>query len=302
MLSEVTKDGANIFLLDNPGLELHSDGQRDIKRFLEEKLPSKSQVIYVTHSPAMIDVFNLEQVRSVELRGDMLGTKIGGLAIKNSEEFDLLEPVRSAIGASLATSLILNELNILVEGAADRPLIEAAMHDAGDIGQRKIVVNGSLSETPAGFLVDFYNRSRLPFVVFVDADEGGRKIATELKQRGIAAERILELRSIVEHDGDYEIEDVLSPQFYLDAVRAEYPELAIELDQLEVGKRTRTYRRFFKEHADIGFNKRRVAERAKQMLLDGKGDEESEANLRKIGDKLKETLDKQIGVKPAATP
>ena len=49
---------------DNPGLELHLDGQRDIKRFLEEKIAPTSQVLYVTHSPAMIDPFNLGQKRA----------------------------------------------------------------------------------------------------------------------------------------------------------------------------------------------------------------------------------------------
>jgi predicted ATP-dependent endonuclease of OLD family len=48
-----------VLLLDNPGLELHLDGQRDIKRFLEEKVSLDSQVVYVTHSPAMVDSFNL---------------------------------------------------------------------------------------------------------------------------------------------------------------------------------------------------------------------------------------------------
>ncbi len=61
ILSEVSATDPMVLLLDNPGLELHADGQRDIKRFLEEKLPSPTQVIYVTHSPAMIDPYNLDK-------------------------------------------------------------------------------------------------------------------------------------------------------------------------------------------------------------------------------------------------
>jgi len=38
LLSEVSATDAMVLLLDNPGLELHAEGQRDIKRFLEEKL------------------------------------------------------------------------------------------------------------------------------------------------------------------------------------------------------------------------------------------------------------------------
>jgi predicted ATP-dependent endonuclease of OLD family len=97
LLNEVSATDPMIVLLDNPGLELHSDGQRDIKRFLEKKLPSATQVVYVTHSPAMIDPDNLKQLRQVELRGDMQGTKVLRLALGKDGASDLLEPVRSAI-------------------------------------------------------------------------------------------------------------------------------------------------------------------------------------------------------------
>ncbi|HZP48118.1 MAG TPA: hypothetical protein VFB07_06280 [Vicinamibacterales bacterium] len=38
LLAEVSATAPMVLLLDNPGLELHSDGQKDIKRFLEKKL------------------------------------------------------------------------------------------------------------------------------------------------------------------------------------------------------------------------------------------------------------------------
>ena len=154
-----------VVLLDNPGLELHADGQRDIKRFLQEKLPAATQVIYVTHSPAMIDTYNLEQVRRVELRGDMQGTKVSKLPLEN-EQFDLLEPVRSAIGASLVDTLMTNEFNVLVEGAADKPILEGAFSRLRAAEANKIVINGSISES--GLLLPrFYEKTRLPFTIFL---------------------------------------------------------------------------------------------------------------------------------------
>lgn len=105
LLNDVGVSNQTVLLLDNPGLELHVDGQRDIKRFLEEKVSLNSQVLYVTHSPAMIDPFNLHQVRAVELLGDQQGTKVKNFAVKKGDNSDLLEPVRSAIGMSLVASL-----------------------------------------------------------------------------------------------------------------------------------------------------------------------------------------------------
>ena len=88
LLSEVSKAQPVIFVLDNTGLELHADGQRDIKRVLEEELPANAQVIYVTHSPAMIDPFRLDQVRCVELKADRAGTKVTKLAFKEGSDLN----------------------------------------------------------------------------------------------------------------------------------------------------------------------------------------------------------------------
>jgi hypothetical protein len=190
ILSDVSDEGLIVLLLDNPGLELHADGQRDIKRFLEEKLPQSVQVAYVTHSPAMIDPFRLEQVRQIELRGNSEGTKVGPLAVKDGNDFDLLEPVRSAIGASLAYSLMAGELNVLVEGAADKPILDAAFSLLVDESAgRKPVVNGSISEN-TGLLPKFYQRAKLPFVAFIDADSGGRDLVAQLTSWGIPLRRL----------------------------------------------------------------------------------------------------------------
>ena len=184
LLSEVNASVPTVVLLDNPGLELHADGQRDIKRFLEEKLPVATQVVYVTHSPAMIDTYNLEQVRRVELRPEMRGTKILKLNIGEGESSDLLEPVRSAIGASLISTLMSNDFNILVEGASDKPILEAAVALFHPAEQNKIVINGSVSET-GKLMPIFYERAGLPFVIYLDSDSGGRDLRRILLAAGI---------------------------------------------------------------------------------------------------------------------
>lgn len=95
--SDQLPDNPKIVLLDNPAVDLHIDGQRDIKTFLEKDTSKTSQVIYVTHSPGMIDPYNLPQLRQVEHACQTKGTVVTGLSPKGS---DLLEPVRLAVGAS----------------------------------------------------------------------------------------------------------------------------------------------------------------------------------------------------------
>jgi hypothetical protein len=291
LLSEVSATDPTFVLLDNPGLELHADGQRDIKRFLEEKLPATTQVIYVTHSSAMIDTYNLEQVRKVELLENMQGTKIRKLEFPD-DATDVLEPVRSAIGASLVTSLISNDFNVLVEGAADKPILEGGFgHFLGEESKR-ILVNGSVAET--GMLLPrFYQRIGLPYVIYLDKDSGGRDLRTKLLASGVPEDRIVSAGDVVDRDVDFELEDTVGTAYH-DAVRATYPELNIEAPDPARGKCTKHYERALKEIADIGFSKRRVAEQVKAALLGGQVADVNTEHLRRIVDRLRQTLQAQV--------
>jgi hypothetical protein len=302
ILNEVSEDRPLVLLLDNPGLELHADGQRDVKRFLEEKLPPTVQVIYVTHSAAMIDPHRLGQVRQVELLGDLQGTKVSRLGVKNGGEFDLLEPVRSAIGASLAYSLMAGDWNVLVEGAADKPILDAAFSSLIKSGERRPLVNGSVSENNE-LLPKFYERGRVPFVIFLDADSGARKLKASLTSNGIDPTRLVDLAVLFpdKKGSDFELEDVLSIDFYHRAVEATYPGQSVDRPEAsQTGKRTKFYEQAYKTKHQIGFNKRRVAETVQRLWANGKGDAETAEKLKIVVEALTAALAAQVSA--VATP
>jgi len=300
LLNDVGASNQPILLLDNPGLELHLDGQRDIKRFLEERVALTSQVLYVTHSPAMIDAFNLRQVRTVELQGNQNGTKIGNFVVGSGEKVDLLEPVRAAIGMSLVTSLVLNEWNILVEGAADKPIVEGIFNHHYKELREKILLNGSLSESKDAFLARFYDRTGLPYIVLLDADSGGRELLKELKSIGIPVDKIVQLeRVFTDRQNDFAMEDILSADFYHKAVQAAYPAHAVALPAVNAKKRPTRYEEAFRATHNIGFNKKRVAESVRKLLETGSEDEETKNNLGILSGVLVEALKCQV---PTATP
>ena len=277
--NEVRVSNQTVLLLDNPGLELHVDGQRDIKRFLEERVSHDSQVIYVTHSPAMIDPFNLKQVRAVELHGNLNGTKIKHL-VPLPDGTDLLEPVRSAIGMRLAASLVLNEWNILVEGAADKPIVEGIFFAHYKEQQKRILVNGSLSESKDAFLARFYDRTKLPYIILLDADNGGRELKRELLTLGIPEARILTLAEVFpDRTTDFAMEDLLSADFYHEAFLQAYPSNPMDKPAAGDRKRANLYETAYRDAHHAGFSKRRVAEAAKKLLAEGREDEETRANL-----------------------
>lgn len=279
-------------------MELHLDGQRDIKRFLEEKIASTSQVAYVTHSPAMIDPFNLRQIRAVELLGDQVGTKVANFVNKEGADADLLEPVRAAIGMSLVTSLVLNEWNILVEGAADKPVIEGIFSSRTHYKEvaDKVLVNGSLSESKDAFLARFYHRTGLPYVVVLDADSGGRDLFNELRRMGIPEERIVKLGDVFpDIRTDFAIEDILSASFYHRAVTAAYPSQPVdEPTAAAARKRTSVYDEAFRRVHDIGFSKKRVADVVKKLLDEHQDDEDTRSNLGTLSTAIIDRLRAQV--------
>lgn len=292
LLSTVSEPKSTVLLLDNPGLELHADGQHDIKKFLEDQLPSNTQIIYVTHSPAMIDPFQLEQVREVELLGKEQGTKVRKLRVKAGSGFDLLEPLRSAIGASLVHSLMFNEYNILVEGAADKPILEGAFKATQKPAVEKVAVNGSIAESQE-FLPMFYERAHLPYIVSLDADSAGREFQNTLINAGVPKEKIVLLNDVfTERKGDFELEDLLTEDFYHQAVSGTYPEKQIPKPATGEGKITKKYEKIFKDQLGFDFTKRRVAESIKQLLIENKADLKSTETLKKLTDHLLSKLRK----------
>jgi predicted ATP-dependent endonuclease of OLD family len=304
LLNDVGASNQTILLLDNPGLELHVDGQRDIKRFLEEKVSLNSQVLYVTHSPAMIDPFNLGQVRTVELLADQQGTRVLNFAVKHGDNSDLLEPVRSAIGMSLVSSLIFNEWNVLVEGAADKPFVEGIFYYHYRELQHKLLVNGSLAESKDAFLAHFYERAGLPYVIILDADNGGRELFQTLTSSGIPAGKIIKLSDAFKgRANDFAMEDIVSADFYHLAVTGAYPANPIQQPQPGNRKRATVYAEAFKGHHNFGLNKRRVAESAKKLLSQGSDDKETRDNLGILStiiiEKLKQQAPESVAKKSA---
>jgi hypothetical protein len=302
LMSQVSGTSTNIVLLDNPALELHPDGQRDIRRFLAEKLPAASQIIYVTHSPAMIDPFNLEQVRNVVFMPGQRSTKISRLRLVGGKALDLLEPVRSAVGASLVSTLMSNDFNVLVEGAADKPILEGAFERFDPANKDRVVINGSISET-GSLLPQFYQRAGLPFVVYLDADSGGRDLKKSLLAFGIPEEKILLLSDMVKRsDGkDFELEDLVSADLYQEAVQKAYPGQAdIKVDASAL-KRTKLYEEAFKKNYGIGFSKRRASDELKQLLRALPAEDSPDSGLRVVVAKLSECLRGQVATTAAPT-
>lgn len=114
-----------ILLLDEPGLTLHGKAQGDLLRYLVERLLPDHQVIYSTHSPFMVPMDRLSDVRIVEdvvqvepdQRPRILGTKVRRDVLEVAE--DTLFPLQGALGYEVTQSLFIGSNTLLVEGPSD---------------------------------------------------------------------------------------------------------------------------------------------------------------------------------------
>ena len=112
-----------ILLLDEPGVTLHPNAQKDLFTFFDG-LSENNQLIYTTHSPFMIDSNHLERVRSVYIDNEGYSTVSSDLRaserIKGKNQTLAVYPAHAALGLSVSEALLTNCLPVLVEGDSDQ--------------------------------------------------------------------------------------------------------------------------------------------------------------------------------------
>jgi hypothetical protein len=182
-----TSGGEQILLMDEPDTYLSAEAQQDLMRVfrdLAEPAPGVDplQVIYVTHSPFLLDKNHAERIRVLEKGAGFEGTRVVPNASRNH-----YEPLRSAFGPLVGESAFVGSVNLIVEGAADQILLAGAanltrrstpgvMDDTLDLNRLTIVLGGSASEIAYSvFRIRGQGADRPPVIVLLDADPPGRE-------------------------------------------------------------------------------------------------------------------------------
>ena len=120
-----------VYVLDEPGVFLHINAQKELIHLFGELANSKGQVIYSTHLPSMLDSENLQCIRRIEK--DEEGNShvfqtFYGKGLKNISRQDTLAPLLQSMGCDLQyAGFVGNKLNIVTEGPTDRFYLEAGL-------------------------------------------------------------------------------------------------------------------------------------------------------------------------------
>lgn len=205
----------SILLMDEPDTYLSAEAQQDLMRVfrdLAEPEPGVEpiQVVYVTHSPFLLDKNHSERIRVLEKGSGFDGTRVVPSVSRNH-----YEPLRSAFGAFVGESAFVGSVNLLVEGAADQIILAGAANltrlaspgiqdETLDLNRMVIVPSGSAQEIGyTVFRIRGQGSDKPPVVVLLDGDEEGVTAKADFGndqrlRKLIKVENILDLRQLGE--------------------------------------------------------------------------------------------------------
>jgi hypothetical protein len=183
-----------VLLMDEPDAYLSSTGQQDLLRIFEDiadpQDPARPacQVVYVTHSPFLIDKNHGERIRVLEKGEGDEGTRVVRNAARNH-----YEPLRSAFGGFVAETTFISNCNLMLEGMSDQVMLagmsarlrrqKTASSDSLDLNTVTLVPAGSAPHIPyLVYLARGRDVDRPAVIVMLDSDTSGDLAAKALKK------------------------------------------------------------------------------------------------------------------------
>ena len=205
-----------IILIDEPGVYLHINAQKEVLKLFEDFATKNNQIIYTTHSPFMIYEDKLYRSRLIikdDKGNSNIANKYYSLPHKMGSKTETLTPILTAMGISNYNILSLDnkKCSIITEGISDYNYIK---------GYLKIKKNNNIYNIIPSVSVDNINNIASIFIgwgcnfkVILDQDNSGRKQYKLLKNK-----LAIDSSNIVFIDGEtlpiekkkFTIEDVFS--------------------------------------------------------------------------------------------
>lgn len=220
-----------IILLDEPGLTLHGRAQGDLLRYIVDRLLPEHQVIFTTHSPFMVPMNRLADVRIVEdvieqngTRPLVKGTKVKSDVLEVGD--DTLFPLQGALGYEVSQSLFISADTWLVEGPSDiiyLQVLSQALKKRGREG-----MNERWATCPSGGIdkiapfVRLFGGNKINVAVLSDVGKGEINKIDKLKKSDILkAGQFFTVADFVDQ-AEADIEDIFDISLFTDMLNATY--------------------------------------------------------------------------------
>ena len=234
-----------ILLMDEPDAYLSNQGQQDLLRLLKEftastpAVPDGSQVVFVTHSPFLIDKNRADRIRVLDK-----GAGDEGVRVVRDVGHNRFEPLRTAMGSFVGETIFMGNCNIIVEGIADQVLLAGMSSLLGtrgvdpderlDLNNVTLVPAGGASNVPyMAYLARGRGVEKPAVVVLLDGDKAGDDAAAEIEKVLPDGKRLLDPKYIIQitrdsiaglesewDSGPLELEDLIPLDVALAAIKS----------------------------------------------------------------------------------
>lgn len=226
-----------IVLLDEPGLTLHGKAQGDLLRYIVERLLPDHQVIFTTHSPFMVPMDRLADVRIVEdviiekpgKRPEVKGTKVRSDVLEVGN--DTLFPLQGALGYEITQSLFIGSNTFLVEGPSDilyLQVLSQALTKRGRVG-----IDSRWTLCPSGGIdkiapfVRLFGGNGINVAVLSDIASGDKTKIENLKKAEILKAGHFYTCADFTAQAESDVEDIFDPALFVEMLNGAYKPPAV---------------------------------------------------------------------------
>ena len=241
-----------ILLMDEPDAYLSNQGQQDLLRVLQEftretdNVPG-GQVVFVTHSPFLIDKNRADRLRVLDK-----GSGEEGVRVVRDVGRNHFEPLRTALGGFVGETAFIGHCNLMLEGLADQIYLAGmsellnregvASTQLLDLNHITLVPAGSASHVPyMTFLARGRDTNKPAVIVLLDGDQDGDRAVKDLLRGGPRRKQLIRENYIVQlkpngvasvtsdrPEGPLETEDLVSIEIGLGAAKQYLLEMGVE--------------------------------------------------------------------------
>lgn len=200
-----------IFLLDEPGANLHSKAQNDVLKVINQLGKDISTVVYSTHSPQLLEYKKLFRVHAVQRDGeqDDSPTVVIDAHRLGTASSDTLSPILSAMGVDLSNQLVIRKTNnVLIEEMSGYYYLTSFWKLMNTQEEAHFIAATGVNKIE--MLANMFYGWGLEFIVAVDDDKQGRDVYKSIKREMFGDDDALADMKLVKLPGCTGIEDVFS--------------------------------------------------------------------------------------------
>ena len=231
-LRKTPGNGNAIILLDEPGLTLHGKAQGDLLRYIVERLLPDHQVIFTTHSPFMVPMDRLADVRIVEdvvieksgKRPEVKGTKVRSDVLEVND--DTLFPLQGALGYEVTQSLFIGANTWLVEGPSDILYLQVVSQALTK--RRRVGLDPKWTLCPSGGIdriapfVRLFGGNRINVAVLSDIANGDKTKIENLKKANILKSGHFYTCADFTNQAESDVEDLFDADLFVEMLNGAY--------------------------------------------------------------------------------